>query len=1157
MVLRLLFISMSCMLLLGIKASAQERVYYVFSNLTGEMDDELYQLYLHDVNNTPGKQTVLSLGDNKISNLLKLKESHDAIKVKFLTGNTDQNDLKNFKKLDHKKDFKYLTDGRYCPDPQIIEVDDKNIIISINSNWFLDRKIRFKAKDADCNTFNRADFFEELESIIDKNDSKNIIILAHHNTISNTPLGGKGLWPYDMIPVVGNLYASYKRNIGNQQDLTSANYQYYSNYMNKLASNDNVSIIAGHDHVNAIYQNNGLLSMNVNSGTHSYPIHKNVEHSIYQSRLPSYYRLSYTDEVAKLEVVNESGITEIDITPKTVTNVRRTSPPAHVNLKTSVQASKKYKSGKIKNWFFGSGYRIAWNTPVAATPLNLEERKLSPYSRGGGLQTQSVKLKTKDNQKFAFRALDKEPEKSLNSILQNSIYKDIVQELITTMHPYGPLVAYQLIKETDILHIKPELYIMSPNQDQMQEYSEFNNKLGTLEEKPKGKSKKREGYMGADDVVSTFQMLGDLTRNSKNRIDKLAFAKSRVFDMYIGDWDRHEDNWKWAMFEIDGEKIYKPIPKDRDHVFSKWTGIVPKAADFFVANAENFGYEFGNLRQLNFKAYHLDRQLATEITAEEWQESAEYIISIMTDDLIDQAMLAFPEEVRDLYSDEISAKLKSRKSDLERAVYIHYCNLAHDVDITGSNKRDIFDIVRNADGTVSVTVYSSNKSNDRKKKFYHRTFSPEFTSTIYCYGLDGEDEFNISGDASKSIKIRIIGGDETDHITDDSSVDGRMKLTQVYDSQDEDLIESSTKETKIKRPKRAPYYDPYAQGQNSILPIPSISKSSGNGWGIDVGLQYIIQGYNKPLFAKYYKVNALYYPEIGAYRMDASFRYRHFLGKSDFLTKLRVSDEYDKFPFFYGVGSETTFDHEAREDGLYRLDYDFGRYDIGLSKTFFTKSEFENTFFGEFHGIDAEENSGLREIDLPRNTFFYGYQTSLSLDFTDRTKYPTAGNKFNTSIETRISSNNKVTANISSDISYYKSIDLGVTTTLAAKIGYQASLGEANFYHLSSLGSNTGLQGYTRNRFLDKYATFYNTELRFDLGSIQTPIIQFNVGTFILFDGGKVWNDDITFNNNDWKNSYGIGFFLAPYSTEYAISFSLIHSEDYDVYTQFQLGFKF
>jgi hypothetical protein len=48
-------------------------------------------------------------------------------------------------------------------------------------------------------------------------------------------------------------------------------------------------------------------------------------------------------------------------------------------------------------------------------------------------------------------------------------------------------------------------------------YEGFAGKLGTLEEKPKGKSKKgavkRKGYQDADNVISTYQLFRSLHKN--------------------------------------------------------------------------------------------------------------------------------------------------------------------------------------------------------------------------------------------------------------------------------------------------------------------------------------------------------------------------------------------------------------------------------------------------------------------------------------------------------------------------------------------------------------------------------------------------------------------------------------------------------------------
>ena len=42
----------------------------------------------------------------------------------------------------------------------------------------------------------------------------------------------------------------------------------------------------------------------------------------------------------------------------------------------------------------------------------------------------------------------------------------------------------------------------------------------------------------------------------------------RLFDMLLGDWDRHQDQWRWAAFKEDGVTTYRPVPRDRDQAFS-------------------------------------------------------------------------------------------------------------------------------------------------------------------------------------------------------------------------------------------------------------------------------------------------------------------------------------------------------------------------------------------------------------------------------------------------------------------------------------------------------------------------------------------------------------------------------------------------------------
>ncbi len=61
--------------------------------------------------------------------------------------------------------------------------------------------------------------------------------------------------------------------------------------------------------------------------------------------------------------------------------------------------------------------------------------------------------------------------------------------------------------------------------------------------------------------------------------------------------------------------IYKPIPRDRDHVFSLWDGFFPWIADreWLKPSGEHFGYKVKDIRSLTWSARHLDRVVLNEI----------------------------------------------------------------------------------------------------------------------------------------------------------------------------------------------------------------------------------------------------------------------------------------------------------------------------------------------------------------------------------------------------------------------------------------------------------------------------------------------------------------------------------------------------------------
>ena len=75
---------------------------------------------------------------------------------------------------------------------------------------------------------------------------------------------------------------------------------------------------------------------------------------------------------------------------------------------------------------------------------------------------------------------------------------------------------------------------------------------------------------------NTAKMLEELNKDNDNSIDSNSFFRARLLDLYLGDWDRHEDQWRW--FDAKKRKTEKNIlamPRDRDQALYRSKGFFP------------------------------------------------------------------------------------------------------------------------------------------------------------------------------------------------------------------------------------------------------------------------------------------------------------------------------------------------------------------------------------------------------------------------------------------------------------------------------------------------------------------------------------------------------------------------------------------------------
>lgn len=140
----------------------------------------------------------------------------------------------------------------------------------------------------------------------------------------------------------------------------------------------------------------------------------------------------------------------------------------------------------------------------------------------------------------------------------------------------------------NVLHTWPKLFYV-PKQPALKEYNEkYGDQLYMVVERP---TKEFDGplFNYADDIESTDDLLEKRREDEENVVDESAYIRARMFDMLIGDWDRDNDQWKWAEYkDKNGKHVFVPIPRDRDQVFTNFDGSVLDVVRTLLAQPNNF-----------------------------------------------------------------------------------------------------------------------------------------------------------------------------------------------------------------------------------------------------------------------------------------------------------------------------------------------------------------------------------------------------------------------------------------------------------------------------------------------------------------------------------------------------------------------------------------
>jgi hypothetical protein len=468
-----------------------------------------------------------------------------------------------------------------------------------------------------------------------------------------------------------------------------------------------------------------------------------------------------------------------------------TPVPASTTGADSVElvAGGQYGRGRMGRFFLGGYYRDVWATPVRVPVLDMRRHSngLSVDKRGGGQQTTSFTLSTEEGLTYALRSVNKDPLPILPPFWQNTVAGRFIRDQVSATHPYGALVVPALARATGVFHANPRLVYVRADEARFAEYPGYmGGKLFMLEEKFSSQSSIRPQLGPAVDIENTHRMLHKRFRYNSHRIDQRAFARARLLDLLIGDWDRHKGQWNWAVYEEGDRTIYRPIPKDRDQAFSYFrSGLLPSLASRLVPPLRKFTSfqdDFGDISGLTINAAFLDERALPELTAADFQAIAKDMQASLTDQVIGQAVRSLPGPVYLQIGPEMERKLKRRRDQLPAAAQAYYQVLAREVTVVGSDEEERFVVRRLNDGETAVEVFRLKGKGEKEELLYSRLFQHQDTQQITLHGLGGDDKFEVSGSVTSGIPVVIVGGEGEDEITDRSSVRSWGKKTFVYDT---------------------------------------------------------------------------------------------------------------------------------------------------------------------------------------------------------------------------------------------------------------------------------------------------------------------------------------------------------------------------------------
>ena len=809
-----------------------------------------------------------------------------------------------------------------------------------------------------------------------------------------------------------------------------------------------------------------------------------------------------------------------------------------------VVAGPRYDAGPLHRLFFGPTYRKVWTTPIDVEVLDLATYAggLEPTKKGGGMQTRSLRFKAKDGREFRVRSVDKDPSPTLPPELRDTFAEWIVQDQISTSHPAGVMVVDALADAAGIRHVEHR-FVIIPDDPKLGEFrKEFAGMLGIIEPSVRLEPPVTPGFEDVEKLIEGDEMDTLADSDPAERVDARAMLKARLFDMFVGDWDRHIGQWDWVR--VRGGREWVPVPTDRDQAFAKFDGLVLWAARFQEPRFVNFEGDYPPVEGLGWNGRFVDRRYLAELERPVFQEVAVELQRALTDAAIEQAVRRMPPPYYRVSGAKVASKLKSRRDQLPRVAEEFYETLADSVEVHGSDRADHAEIVRDGEGVV-VRMRAAAGA----EPYFERRLDPDDTDEVRVFLKKGDDRAVIRGEEPSELKVRVAGGPGAD-VLDDSGGGG----TRFYDHEGENrTVEgpgTSDSDKFYEHPVDRRKY-PLRDFGDQTVPMPWVTGGGDLGVLVGLNLDFYRFGFRQHPHASRQSVRAGYSTALQGWKFEYDGEWAGTNSRKLRRLFARVSDI--EILRFHGFGNETVAfdsDFHRTQQRQYLLNPSFR---LGLDAPF----DISIGAIAKYTQPDLAPGSFLGGLDQrPYGAEDFGQvgaRMALVVDGRNRPRVAPRGALLAVAgtVYPKTWSVEETFGDVTGEMAAY----LKFGPTLALRVGGKHLLGGRYPYFESAfIGGPDTVRGLRRQRYAGDSSLYGQSELRLRLFDFKV-LVPIDVTVFGLADAGRVWFDGE--DSDTWHHGVGGGIgltFLRPQNT---FSLAAARGDEGQVRLYFQGGFGF